>query len=166
MTNVLVNELQLEALATEIGESIKKVNDKTGALSELTTTHKTSVVGAINELKKQSNAVNISDDTTSANSTWSSNKINNMLSVAANTVLTGILDSAPETLNTLKELASALNDDANYATTVATQMGNRLRFDETQVLESEQKTQALSNLGLQISTKDFAQTFKTASGVI
>lgn len=166
MTNVLVNELQLEALATEIGESIKKVNDKTGALSELATKHKTSVVGAINELKTQSTAINISDDTTSDNSTWSSNKIQDMITTAQNTIKADVLDSAPEALNTLKELASALNDDANYATTVATQMSNRLRFDETQVLESKQKTQALSNLGLQISTKDFAQTFKTASGVI
>ena len=29
-----------------------------------------------------------------------------------------ISDSAPETLNTLNELAAALNDDANFATTV------------------------------------------------
>ena len=34
-----------------------------------------------------------------------------------------MVDSAPETLNTLNELAAALGDDPNFATTVATQIG-------------------------------------------
>ena len=38
----------------------------------------------------------------------------------------GIVDSAPETLNTLNELATALGDDANFATTVTTQIGNKV----------------------------------------
>lgn len=36
----------------------------------------------------------------------------------------GLVDSAPETLNTLNELATALGDDPNFATTIATQIGN------------------------------------------
>lgn len=36
-----------------------------------------------------------------------------------------IVDSSPETLNTLNELAAALGDDPNFATTVATQIGNK-----------------------------------------
>ena len=35
-----------------------------------------------------------------------------------------MVDSAPETLNTLKELSDALGNDENFATTVATQIGN------------------------------------------
>ena len=34
------------------------------------------------------------------------------------TQVTALVDSAPATLNTLNELAAALNDDANFATTV------------------------------------------------
>lgn len=34
-----------------------------------------------------------------------------------------LVDSSPTTLNTLNELAAALGDDANFATTVATQLG-------------------------------------------
>jgi hypothetical protein len=37
-----------------------------------------------------------------------------------------MIDSAPETLNTLNELAAALGDDPNFATTVATQIGSKL----------------------------------------
>ena len=34
------------------------------------------------------------------------------------TQLSNLIDSAPDVLNTLNELADALNDDANYATTI------------------------------------------------
>ena len=37
-----------------------------------------------------------------------------------------MIDSAPETLDTLNELAAALGDDANFATTVITELGNKV----------------------------------------
>ena len=37
-----------------------------------------------------------------------------------------IVDSAPETLDTLKELSNALGDDANFATTVTTNIGKKV----------------------------------------
>lgn len=37
----------------------------------------------------------------------------------------GIVESAPDTLNTLNELAAALGDDPNFATTIATQIGGK-----------------------------------------
>ena len=43
----------------------------------------------------------------------------------ADTKVAGILDSAPETLNTLNELATALGNDANFATTISTQIGGK-----------------------------------------
>lgn len=36
-----------------------------------------------------------------------------------------LVDSAPETLNTLNELAAALGDDPNFATTIATEIGKK-----------------------------------------
>lgn len=39
------------------------------------------------------------------------------------TAVAGIVGTAPEALNTLNELASALGEDANFATTVSTQLG-------------------------------------------
>ncbi len=47
---------------------------------------------------------------------------NNSASAAA----AAIVDSAPETLNTLNELAAALNDDSNFATTVTNSLSNKL----------------------------------------
>jgi hypothetical protein len=46
----------------------------------------------------------------------------NSSSVAA----AALVDAAPSTLNTLNELAAALGDDANFATTVTTALGNKL----------------------------------------
>ena len=37
----------------------------------------------------------------------------------------GIVDSAPETLDTLQELAAALGDDPNFATTIVTELGKK-----------------------------------------
>ena len=37
----------------------------------------------------------------------------------------GLVDSAPETLDTLNELAAALGDDPNFAATMATNLGNK-----------------------------------------
>ena len=41
------------------------------------------------------------------------------------TAVSGLVNSAPQTLDTLNELADALGDDPNFATTVATQIGNK-----------------------------------------
>ena len=42
-----------------------------------------------------------------------------------NTKVAGIVNSAPETLDTLQELASALGNDPNFATTIATEIGKK-----------------------------------------
>jgi hypothetical protein len=65
------------------------------------------------------------------------------------TEVAGIVDSAPGTLDTLNELAAALGDDANFATTTSTALGNRLRLDvDNQTLSGAQITNALTNLGI------------------
>ena len=40
--------------------------------------------------------------------------------------VSGLVDSAPDTLNTLNELAAALGDDANFATTITNQIGGKV----------------------------------------
>lgn len=61
-----------------------------------------------------------------------------------------LINSAPATLDTLKELADALGSDPNFATTVSTALGNRLRVDtDAQGLNGTQKTNAKTNIDLQ-----------------
>jgi hypothetical protein len=67
----------------------------------------------------------------------------------------GIVDSAPAALDTLNELAAALGDDANYATTTSTALGNRVRVDTaSQGLTSTQKSNARTNIGVDASGTD------------
>jgi hypothetical protein len=40
-------------------------------------------------------------------------------------VITNLVDGAPDLLNTLNELAAAINDDANYSTTLTTALSNK-----------------------------------------
>lgn len=100
----------------------------------------------------------INDAATNTTQTWSSQKSTDY--VAAQ--IAALVASAPTALNTLDELAAALGDDANFASTVTTALGNRLRFDAAQTLTSPQKAQALANLGIVASTVDFAANFNTA----
>lgn len=61
-----------------------------------------------------------------------------------NNKVAGLVDSAPETLDTLNELAAALGDDPNFATTLATQIGalqaaltinyDELTFDTSEIV--------------------------------
>jgi hypothetical protein len=57
------------------------------------------------------------------------------------TKVAGLVDSAPGTLNTLNELAAALGDDPNFATTVATEIGKKadktdlVALTEAEILE-------------------------------
>lgn len=57
-----------------------------------------------------------------------------------------IVNSAPETLDTLNELAAALNNDSNFATTIITQLGTKVDKVE----------------GKQLSTEDFTAALKTS----
>ena len=67
----------------------------------------------------------------------------------SSSIIASITDSAPTTLDTLNELAAALGDDANFSTTTATSLGNRLRIDTaSQGLTGTQQTNALTNLGI------------------
>lgn len=75
-----------------------------------------------------------------------------------------LVDSAPGTLDTLNELAAALGDDPNFATTVANALALRLRFDASQTLNDTQKLQGINNLGLfdRFARYDAAQTISDA----
>lgn len=65
----------------------------------------------------------------------------------------GIVNSAPETLDTLYELAAALGNDENFATTVATQIGNKVDKVDGKGLSTEDFTTEEKEKLAGISTK-------------
>jgi len=52
---------------------------------------------------------------------------------SVNTAVSNLVDTAPSTLDTLNELAAALGDDPNFATTISNQLGNKVD-DTTQII--------------------------------
>lgn len=116
-------------LATRVATEIKAVrtlvNGNAANLSALTTTAKTNLVAAINELDAALDAIDltdlISDTTTATTTTWSSTKIDSAIDAA----VAALVDGAPGLLDTLNELAAALGDDQNFATTVTTALGTK-----------------------------------------
>jgi hypothetical protein len=115
-------------LATRVATEIKAVrtlvNGNASDLSALTTTAKNNLVAAINELDAALAAVDltdlIDDNATATTTTWSSTKIDSEIDAA----VAALVDGAPGLLDTLNELAAALGDDENFATSVTTAISN------------------------------------------
>jgi hypothetical protein len=57
-----------------------------------------------------------------------------------------VVDSAPSALDTLNELAAAIGDDANFAGTVTTALGNRVAVDSSQAFTAPQQAQGRANI--------------------
>jgi hypothetical protein len=57
-----------------------------------------------------------------------------------NAAIAALVDSSPEALNTLNELATALGNDPNFATTIATQLGTKVNDDDVRLTNSREWT--------------------------
>lgn len=76
------------------------------------------------------------------------------VATAVASAVAALVNSSPAALDTLKELADAIGDDPNFAATMATMLGLRLRVDAPQAFSPVQIAQALGNLGV----SDFVRT--------
>jgi hypothetical protein len=114
-------------LATRVATEAKAlrtlINGNAADLSALTTTQKGSLVAAINEIEAALSTAGVAIDDTTASSTtvYSSTKTDNQIAAAVSALVAG----APELLDTLNELAAALNDDPNFATTITNQIATK-----------------------------------------
>ena len=156
-------QVRITDLATRVATECKSIrtlmNANSSDLSALTTTQKTSLVAAINELKSSITALGtpltISDSTSNTTQVWSSSKVASEIQAAKDAITNG----AASALDTLSELAAALGNDANFASTLTTALGYRLRFDAAQTLTVGQITQACANIGIGEPNTDFVTTF-------
>lgn len=161
-------ETKIIALAQAIGADVKLLKANAGDLSALNTTAKTNLVAAINELvgMASSAGAQINDAAVAGAAgklvVWSADKVSTSIDAAKLAVKDEILDGAGAALDTLKELADALNNDPNFAATIATEMSNRVRFDAAQTLTVPQQLQACTNIGVGDPEHNFVTDYTAA----
>jgi len=143
-------EERIIALAQAIGVDIKALYGIIGLLSSLTTTDKTSIVAAINEVKA------------TADSATQGGITQTQLDAAIAQAKADLTNGASTALDTFAELEAALGNDPNFATTIATGLANRVRFDAAQTLTVAQKLQACQNIGVGDPDHDFVSDYNTA----
>ncbi len=149
-------EQRLILLAQAIGADIKALTISQGALTDLDTTTKTSLVAAVNELKGLidglSGGGSVIDDGAGDGATtvtWSADRIFDAIAAASAALKNELTNGAGAALDTLAELAAALGNDPSFAATIATEIANRVRYDAPQVLSAPQQAQARDNIGAQ-----------------
>lgn len=141
-------ESQFLVLVNRVTNSINILQGSIGVLGDLPTTDKTNLVNSLVELKTiiddNYDAIGelIDDGTISSSTTWSSNKISNEISDA----IIELIDGAPGSLDTLKELAAALQDDPAIINSIVAALAKRVRVDAVQAFTSGEKIQARSNI--------------------
>ena len=165
---------RITAFATQVGNDIQGILVEKGVLSDLNTTEKTNLVGAVNEVLTQiassgggdllatNNLSELTDfvtartnldvpstgDLSSAVAAITLGSLGGLTQSEVDARVQVIVDTAPAALDTLKEIADALGNDPNFAATITTALGNRLRFDAPQTLSVAQKLQGSTNLGI------------------
>jgi hypothetical protein len=99
-------------------------------------------------------------DSTIATKTYADN--------AATTAVANVIDTAPEALNTLNELAAALGDDANFSTTITTSIGTKLNSSAVSafgltLVDDADAAAARTTLGLGTAATTAATAYATAA---
>jgi hypothetical protein len=160
---------RLSDLAYAIGTDMKALRvmitgAANGNLTGLSTSAKDSLVNAINEVNAKPTSGSPPDATTAVKGIV---QLASLAEVSTGTNATKAVTAegvrqervslkaeilgagVPAALDTLDELAQALADDANFAATTTTALGNRLRVDvNNQGLTAQQQANGQTNLGV------------------
>lgn len=160
--NTILGTLTASGYA-DVGVGLKTLKDKVDALEQKTV----DLTALINDTEE-----------TETTSVWSSTKTKDVINTAVGSVKSELTDmiiadvakvksdilgaGVPETLDTLAEIADKLNGDAALVANMSVAINNRVRFDEEQVLSSEQKTIACTNIGIGEPDTDFVAIYNTA----
>ena len=127
---------RISALINSIATDIKDVYAKIGNLNTLQTTTKSSLVGAINEIKS-SGGLQINDSTPSVSTTFSGTAIDSKIATAKTEVKNEILGGASAAYDTLQEIQAQMEADDTAAASLTTAVGQRPTYTETGDLETD-----------------------------
>lgn len=158
-------QTQLNSFVLRVADEFNTVKGRTGNLASLSTTDKSNLVAAINELKAAVlTAIAINDSSVATTTTYSSSKIVSVLDA----LKADILGGADPAFDTLLELQQALQNDQTGIAALTAAIDNRVRFDAAQTLTAPQQNQARLNIGAVAATDigdtnvDFVAIFNAA----
>ncbi len=145
---------RIESLVIRVAEEFNDVRAKAGNLANLSTTDKSSLVAAINELKAAVvSATAIDDSQASTTSTYSSTKIIALLDALKDEILGG----ADAAYDTLLEIQQLLENSTSGLDALLAAVNHRVRFDAAQTLTAPEKAQARDNIGA-VAASDIGDT--------
>ena len=155
---------RIESLVIRVAQEFNDVRAKAGNLANLSTTDKSSLVAAINELQAAVASNVIDDGQVATTSTYSSSKIVTLLDALKAEILGG----ADAAYDTLLEIQQLLQSNTNGLDALLAAVNNRVRFDAAQALSAPEQAQARSNIGAVASVDvgntdtDFVAVFEGA----
>lgn len=128
----------IDLFAQTVGADVNALRDaddvleaNQGDLSALSTSHKATLVGALNEIKL------VADDA------LTSSEVSTMITTA----IDGLINGAPGTYDTLKEIADYIAADQTAAAAITEALAKRVRVDAAQNFTDVEKTQGRDNIG-------------------
>lgn len=137
--------------SNKIEELINAIKANIGALTSLSTEEKSSVIGAINELK---NAI----DTNEGKWAGKKQELESTMDSKISAAIAAVVDSAPEDFNTFKEVATWIQNNADAIAAIT----NRLKVNEVHNLNDTQKGYVWQSIGIGETTVDFVATYTQA----
>jgi len=145
---------RIESLVIRVAQEFNDVRAKAGNLANLTTTDKSNLVAAINELKAAVvSSSEIDDANIAISSTYSSSKIVSLLDALKAEILGG----ADAAYDTLVEIQQLLQNGTSGLDALLAAVNNRVRFDAAQSLTVAEQLQARSNIGA-VAASDVGNT--------
>lgn len=145
-------QTNLAAAFLRLVNAVNAVSGRVGTLGNLTTTDKTSLVNALNEVKAAaSSGAGINDSATATTSTWSSTKVQAQINAA----ITALINGAGSDADTLKELADKI-------TALAQADAGLLSVNQAQAFNAAQQLQGCQNLGLGDPTWNYVTAIEAA----
>ena len=145
---------RIESLVIRVAQEFNDVRAKTGNLANLTTTDKSNLIAAINELKAAVvSSSEIDDANIAISSTYSSSKIVTLLDALKSEILGG----ADAAYDTLLEIQQLLQNGTTGLDALLAAVNNRVRFDAAQTLSAPEQEQARSNIGA-VAASDVGDT--------
>ena len=128
-SNVSFNNLTLTGDISGADASFNNVElDTINAISSTTLGYISNVSGDIQsqiDLKASIASPSLTGTPTAPTATASTNTTQIATTAFVNTAISNLVDTAPDALNTLNELAAALGDDANFSTTVTNSLAGK-----------------------------------------